>query len=159
RVAGFVSRLSAGKAIDRDALIRRFFADLPGAAASPEDATHALTALALAPAEHASVTDERARLVEPLLAVLLQADERKRLAAALAYLSALAPTALENARFTREYVALLDRSSPVAGHAQEVLLSMDEAGLLDPETFTEACQRVLLRPEKKLVRAQLAGLD
>jgi Trp operon repressor len=159
RAPGFVSRLTAGKAIDRDALIRRFFADLLSGTPSPEDATHVLTALALTPAEHASVTEDRIRLVEPLLADLLQADERKRVAASLAYLSALAPTAPENARFTREYVALLDRSSPVAGHAQEVLLGLDEAGLLDHETFTEVCQRVLLRPEKKLVRAQLAGLD
>ena len=36
---------------------------------------------------------------------------------------------------------------------------MDKAGLLDAETFSEMCQRVLLRPEKKLVRAQLAGID
>ena len=118
-----------------------------------------LVALALTPAEHAGVTDDLLRLVEPQLAVLLQEDGRKAIAASLAFLSALAPTAAENARFTREYVALLDRPSTVAGHAQEALLGVDEAGLLDAETFTEMCQRVLLRPEKKLVRAQLADLD
>jgi hypothetical protein len=159
RVAGFVSRLCAGTVIDRGELIRRVFADLLRTGPSPGDAVHVLTALALTPAEHARVTDDRVRLVEPLLAVLLQEDDRKTIAASLAFLSALAPTAPENARFTRQYVALLDRSSPVAGHAQEILIGMDEAGLLDAERFTEMCQRVLLRLEKKLVRAQLAGLD
>jgi hypothetical protein len=159
RVAGFASRLSAGKAIDRGELIRRIFADLLTARPSPQDAAHALTALALTPAEHAGVTSDRIRLVESLLAILLQADDRKTIAASLAFLAALAPVTAENARFTREYMALLDRSSPVAGHAQEALLGVAEAGLLEAEAFTEMCQRVLLRPEKKLVRAQLAGLD
>jgi hypothetical protein len=159
RVAGFVSRLSAGKAIDRGALIPRIFADLITTAPPPEDAAHVLVALALTPAEHAGVTDDLLRLVKPQLAVLLQEDGRKAITASLTFLRALAPTPAENARFTREYVALLDRTSTVAGHAQEVLLGMDEAGLLDAETFTEMCQRILLRPEKKLVRAQLAYLD
>jgi hypothetical protein len=159
RVAGFVSRLSAGRAIDRGALIRRFFGDLASAAASPEFAADVLAALALTPAEHAAMTDDRIRVLGPLLAVLLQADDRKAIAAALAFLSALASTPAENARFTREYVALLDRPSTVAGHAREALIGMDGARLLDAETFTEMCQRVLLRPEKKLVRAQLADLD
>jgi uncharacterized protein DUF6493 len=159
RVAGFVSRLSAGRAIDRGALIRRIFADLNSNPPYPEDAAHVLVALALAPEEHAGVTDDLVRLVEPVLAVLLEEDGRKAIAASLAFLRALAPTPAENARFTREYVALLDRTSPVAGHAQEILLGVDKAGLLDAGTFTEMCQRVLLRPEKKLVRAQLADLD
>ncbi|MCW2893831.1 MAG: hypothetical protein JWO75_3320 [Actinomycetia bacterium] len=159
RVAGFASRLSAGRAIDRGALIRRIFADLITIEPPPEDAAHVLVALALTPAEHAGVTDDLLRLVEPQLAVLLQEDGRKAIAASLAFLRALAPTPAENVRFTREYVALLDRTSPVGGHAQEVLLGVDEAGLLDTETFTETCQRILLRPEKKLVRAQLAYLD
>jgi hypothetical protein len=159
RVAGFVSRLSAGKAIDRGALIPRIFADLITIAPPPEDAAHVLVALALTPAEHAGVTDDLLRLVKAQLAVLLQADDRKAIAASLAFLSALAPTSAENARFTREYVALLDRPSTVAGHAREALIGADGAGLLDAETFTETCQRVLLRPEKKLVRAQLGDLD
>lgn len=159
QVPGFVSRLSAGKAIDRGALIPRIFADLVGTAPNPEYAAQLLAALALTPAEHAGVTDERIRLVEPLLAALLEEDGLKAIAASLAFLSALAPTAAENARFTREYVALLDRSSTVAGHAREALIGADGAGRLDAETFSEMCLRVLLRPEKKLVRAQLADLD
>ncbi|MGH3279972.1 MAG: hypothetical protein ACRDNW_12660, partial [Trebonia sp.] len=159
RVAGFVSRLSAGKAIDRGALIRRAFAHLVSIAQYAEDAAHMLTALALTPAEHAAVTSDRILLVEPLLTSLLQPADRKAVAASLAFLSALAPAVAENARFTRQYIALLDGPSTVAGHAQQALLAMDAAGLLEAETFSEVCQRILLRPEKKLVRAQLTGLD
>ena len=64
------------------------------------------------------MTDGRIRLLGPLLAVLLQADDRKAIAASLAFLSALARAA--DARFTREYVALLDRPSTVAGHARGI---------------------------------------
>jgi hypothetical protein len=159
RVAGLVSRLSLGRAIDRDGLIQRAFADLVGTAPYPGESAYLLTALALTPAEHAGVSDDRVRLLRPLLERLLEDDGRKDITASLAFLSALAPTVAENAGFAAQYVALLDRSSPVAGHAQEALLGLDQAGLLEPETFTEMCRRVLIRPEKKLVRAQLAGLD
>jgi hypothetical protein len=159
RVAGFVSRLSVGKAIDRGALIQRVFADLVSDTPHPGAAAYLLTALALTPAERAGVAEARVRLAGPLLASLLEDGGRKDVATTLAFLGALALTATENAGFTAEYVALLDRSSPTAGHAQEALLEMDEAGLLEAETFTEACRRVLVRPEKKLVRGQLAGLD
>jgi len=159
RVAGFVSRLSVGKAIDRGALIQRVFTDMVSDTPHPGAAAYLLTALALTPAEHAGVAEDRVRLAGPLLASLLEDGGRKDAAASLAFLSALAPTAAENAGFTAAYVALLDRSSPTAGHAQEALLGMDEAGLLEAETFTEVCRRVLVRPDKKLVRAQLAGLD
>jgi Family of unknown function (DUF6493) len=39
-----------------------------------------------------------------------------------------------------------------------VLIALDGAGLLEDDVLTEACERVLLRPDKKLVRAQLAWL-
>ena len=68
RVAGFVSRLSAGKAIDRGALIQRIFAHLIDAPPLPHEAADVLTALALTPEEHARVTDDRIRLAGPLLA-------------------------------------------------------------------------------------------
>jgi hypothetical protein len=158
-VAAVVSRLSVGKAIDRGALIERVFAHLAGPAPHPGEAAYLLSALALTPAEHAGVAGDRVRLVEPLLAGLLTEDGREATATSLAYLSALAPTATENARFTAQYIALLDRPSTVAGHAQEALLAVDKAGLLEAETFSEMGRRVLLRPEKKLVRAQLAGID
>ena len=159
RVAGFVSRLSAGKAIDRGAVIERVFACLTGATRFSDSAADVLRALALTPEEHASVAGERVRLVVALLASLLEEDGRKAIADSLEFLRVLAPTAAENAGFAREYIALLDGASTVADCAQKALLEVDEAGLLEAETFTEMCQRTLLRPEKKLVRAQLAGID
>lgn len=56
-------------------------------------------------------------------------------------------------------MALLDGLSPVAGHAQQVLAGLDEAGLLEPGLLAEAGEIVLFRTEKKLVRAQLGWLD
>jgi len=161
RVAGLVSRLSAGKAVDRGPLIERVFGCLTSGSAlpPPDGAADVLRALALTPDEHAAVAGERARLVASLLASLLDEDGRKAIADSLEFLRALAPTTAENACFAREYIALLDRGSTVADRAQEALLGVDEAGLLEAETFTEVCQRTLLRPEKKLVRAQLAGID
>jgi hypothetical protein len=77
----------------------------------------------------------------------------------LALLHPMASTPAENAAMARDYLALLDRSLPEASCAQEVLTGLDEAGLLEPDVLTEMCERVLLRPEKKLVRAQLPWLD
>lgn len=71
----------------------------------------------------------------------------------------MAPTPAEQAAVARDYLALLDGSPPVAEHGQEVLAALDELGLVERELMGEAAERVLLRPEKKLVRAQLAWLD
>uniref|UniRef100_A0AAU1ZWA2 DUF6493 family protein n=1 Tax=Streptomyces sp. NBC_00093 TaxID=2975649 RepID=A0AAU1ZWA2_9ACTN len=144
--------------VDRAALVRRVFADL-AAAGWGRDAAVALTQLALTPAEHAATTRERVALAEPLVAQLLQDGTRDETAPPLEYLRALALTPAENAPALRDHVALLDLSMPVAGYAQEVLIGLDEAGLLEPDVLTEMCERVLLRPEKKLVRAQLTRLD
>jgi len=54
---------------------------------------------------------------------------------------------------------MLDLALPVAAYAQEALIALDEAGLLEDDVRTEASERILLRPDKKLVRAQLAWLD
>ncbi|GAA2348280.1 DUF6493 family protein [Streptomyces violaceusniger] len=154
----FIS-LSAEGMVDRGALIRRVFSEL---AATPEQASSAmdvLTVLALTPAERASVSRERTAIAEQLLSQLLQDGPRRQTAPPLAYLRALALTPAENAPALRTHVALLDLSLPVATYAQEVLTGLDEAGLLEPEVLTEVCERVLLRPEKKLVRAQLTRLD
>ncbi|NEA61606.1 hypothetical protein [Streptomyces sp. SID12488] len=156
---GVLISLSEEGLVDRAALIRRFFTDLAADERWGWDATTALTELALTPAEHASVTRERVALAEPLLARLLQDGTRTETAPPLAYLRALALTPAENALALRDHVALLDLSSPVAGYAQEVLIGLDEARLLEPDVLTEVCERVLLRPEKKLVRAQLTRLD
>ncbi|MFI5679105.1 DUF6493 family protein [Streptomyces cellulosae] len=145
--------------VDRAALIRRVFTDLATTETWGWNAAAMLTELALTPEEHASLTRERVALAEPLLARLLQDGTRAQTAPLLAYLRALALTAAEKALALRDHVALLDMSSPVASYAQEVLIGLDEAGLLEADVLTEACERVLLRPEKKLVRAQLTRLD
>lgn len=154
----FISLAEEGL-VDRAALIRRVFTDLADSEAWGWNASVALTELDLTPAEHASVTRERVALAEPLLARLLQDGTRSETAPPLAYLRALALTPAENALALRDHVALLDLSSPVASYAQEVLIGLDEAGLLEPDVLSEVCERVLLRPEKKLVRAQLTRLD
>ncbi|MBV1938993.1 hypothetical protein KUF83_20900 [Streptomyces sp. BV286] len=154
----FISLAEEGL-VDRAALIRRVFTDLAAGESWGSNAAVALTELALTPAEHASRTRERVALADTLLTRLLQDGTRVETAPPLAYLRALALTPAENALALRDHVALLDLSSPVASYAQEVLIGLDEAGLLEPDVFTEACERVLLRPEKKLVRAQLARLD
>ncbi|MET9563914.1 DUF6493 family protein [Streptomyces tauricus] len=145
--------------VDRAALIRRVLTDLADSESWGWNSAALLTELALTPTEHASLSRERVALAAPLLARLLHDGTRAETAPPLAYLRALALTPDENALLLRDHVALLDLSSPVASYAQEVLIGLDEAGLLEPDVFTEACERVLLRPEKKLVRAQLTRLD
>lgn len=145
--------------IDREELVRNLFADLAGDPPHPHHGWEIVDSLALTPPEHALVTDERAALVETLLTRLLQDGTRMETAPSLAFLRALAPTPAENAVVVRDHVALLDGSLPVASYAQEVLAGVDEAGLLEPDVLTEICERVLLRPEKKIVRAQLSWLD
>ncbi|MFJ5305129.1 DUF6493 family protein [Streptomyces sp. NPDC088350] len=145
--------------VDRAALIRRVFADLLAAPVWGQDAAIALTQLALTPEEHASTTRERCALAGQLQPQLLQDGTRAETAPPLDHLRALALTPAENAPALRDHVALLDLSSPVAAYAQEVLIGLDEAGLLEADVLTEMCLRVLVRPEKKLVRTQLTRLD
>ncbi|MFS8197304.1 DUF6493 family protein [Streptomyces sp. CWNU-52B] len=157
RLGAFIS-LSAEGRVDRAALIRHVFAGLD-INEEPPDVAVMMTAFDLTPEELASVAGERAALAESLRARLLQDGTRRETAPTLAYLRALALTPAENAPFVRDHVALLDLSPPVADYAQGVVNGLDEAGLLEPDLLTEACERLLLRPEKKLVRAQLTRLD
>ncbi|WP_371543968.1 DUF6493 family protein [Streptomyces sp. NBC_00554] len=150
--------LAAEGVVDRDELIHNLFADMVGDPPHGTQAVVTLEALALSPAEHAGVARERAALVDHLLGRLLEDGTRMEIAPFLVFLRALASTPAEKALVVRDYLALLDRSLPVATYAQEVLTGLDEAGLLEPGLFTETCERVLLRPEKKLVRAQLGWL-
>ncbi|WP_329544502.1 DUF6493 family protein [Streptomyces sp. NBC_01356] len=150
--------LAAEGVVDRGELIHNLFADMVGDPPHGTQAVVTLEAFALTPAEHAGVARERAALVDHLLGRLLEDGTRMEIAPFLVFLRALASTPAEKALVVRDYLALLDRSLPVATYAQEVLTGLDEAGLLEPELFTEACERVLLRPEKKLVRAQLGWL-
>jgi hypothetical protein len=145
--------------IDRGLLSRRTFADLVPGSASSQDTAQVLEAGPLTPAEHARMTRERVALVEPLIARLLQDGTRMELEAPLTTLRSLAPPPDENAPFMRDHVAMLDLSALVASYGQDVLIGLDEAGVLEADVRTEACERVLLRPEKKLVRTQLSWLD
>ncbi|MEU4610322.1 DUF7824 domain-containing protein [Streptomyces umbrinus] len=151
--------LAAEGVVDRDELIHNLFADMVGDPPHGAQVVVTLEALALTPAEHAGVARERAALVGHLLGRLLEDGTRMEIAPFLVFLRALASTPAEKALVVRDYLALLDRSLPVATYAQDMLIGLDEAGLLEPELLTEACERVLLRPEKKLVRAQLGWLD
>ncbi|MEU3565828.1 DUF6493 family protein [Kitasatospora sp. NPDC006786] len=102
---------------------------------------------------------DRTELLDRCLARLLRGGKPGDQRAFLEVLRALDPTPAEYAARVRDLVALLDGQSVLAGHAQEVLAGLDEAGLIEPEVLPEASAVVLFRTEKKLVRAQLAWLD
>ncbi|MFE7589812.1 DUF6493 family protein [Kitasatospora sp. NPDC057512] len=102
---------------------------------------------------------DRTELLDRCLARLLRGGKPGDQRAFLEVLRALDPTPAEYAARVRDLVALLDGQSVLAGHAQEVLAGLDEAGLIEPEVLSEASAVVLFRTEKKLVRAQLAWLD
>ncbi|QCB20682.1 hypothetical protein E5N77_01625 [Streptomyces sp. SS52] len=143
--------------MDRAALVRRTFAIV--ADAHPTAALPYWQAVPLTGDEHARTAPERTALAEKLLTRLLRDGAPKTVTPVMTFLRALALTPAEQAPFLRDHVALLDLSSPVAAYGQEVLRELDEAGLLEEDVLSEACERVLLRPEKKLVRAQLSWLD
>ncbi|MFJ2260129.1 DUF6493 family protein [Streptomyces sp. NPDC087844] len=151
--------LTAEGFADRDELVDNLFADMVGDPPGGARAAAMLEALALTPAEHARVAPARAALAGQLLGHLPADGTRVETTPFLLFLRALNSTPAENALLVRDHLALLDGSLPVAGYAQEVLTGLDESGLLEPDVLTEACVRVLLRPEKGLVRAQLALLD
>jgi hypothetical protein len=71
----------------------------------------------------------------------------------------LRPTIDEYAGHRQEYLGMLSSPhAPVAELAQRALRAVDEAGRLTVDEAVEAAYAVLLRPEKKLVRAQLGWL-
>ncbi|MFI6152565.1 DUF6493 family protein [Kitasatospora sp. NPDC051170] len=102
---------------------------------------------------------DRAGLLDGCLARLLRGGKAPDQKEFLEILSALDPTPEEYAARARDLLALLDGPSVLAGHAQEVLAGLDEAGLIEPEALVEASAVVLFRTEKKLVRAQLGWLE
>ncbi|MFD7918748.1 DUF6493 family protein [Streptomyces sp. NPDC059740] len=78
----------------------------------------------------------------------------------LVLLTALDLTEDERAARTLSWVRMLpDAPALAAARAQEVLAGLDEAGRLETEHLVEASRAALFRPEKKIVRAQLAMLD
>ncbi|MFJ7279288.1 DUF6493 family protein [Kitasatospora sp. NPDC098663] len=111
-------------------------------------------------AELATVGDlDRADLIDRCLARLLRGGKPADQRFFLDVLRALAPTPQEYAARVRDVLPLLDGLSVVAGHAQDVLAGLDEAGLIEPEVLVESSAVVLFRAEKKLVRAQLGWLE
>ncbi|MFC5663272.1 DUF6493 family protein [Kitasatospora misakiensis] len=102
---------------------------------------------------------ERAELIALCLGRLVRGGRAADQRAFLSVLTALAPTPQEYAARARDLLVLLDGLSAVAGHAQQVLTALDEAGLVEPELVIEASAVVLFRAEKKLVRAQLGWLE
>ncbi|MFE0183886.1 hypothetical protein [Streptomyces olivaceus] len=143
--------------LDRAALVHRVLTEM--ADRHPAHALQNLEALRLTPEEHARTSPERVALLEPLLIRVLQDGTRKEMTPHLALLRALGFLAREQVSFLRDHVAMLDLSLPVAEYGQQVLVALDEAGLLEDDVLAESCERVLARPEKKLVRAQFSWLD
>ncbi|MFD5426418.1 DUF6493 family protein [Streptomyces sp. NPDC127084] len=78
----------------------------------------------------------------------------------LALLTALDLSEEEQAAHLLTWVRMMpDAHALVAARAQEVLAGLDEAGRVESEHLIEASRAALFRPEKKIVRAQLAMLD
>jgi hypothetical protein len=144
------------KLVDRDELAGRCFAQVAG---RPPWGSLPLKIMELTPDEHANFAGPRVELLDRCLERLLQDGTRPELAPWLELLRNMAPTPAEHAPLARDYLALLDGSPPVVDYAQEILAGLDEAGLVEQELLAEAGERVLLRPEKKLVRTQLSWLD
>ncbi|MFD7627352.1 DUF6493 family protein [Streptomyces sp. NPDC059851] len=102
---------------------------------------------------------ERRTLLDGCLARLLRGGRPAELSFFTDLLAVLEPTGDEQAERTAEWIALAaDAHSPLAGHAQQVLTGLFEAGRLPAERLAEMSAAVLFRPEKKLVRAQLVLL-
>ncbi|WP_216894392.1 DUF6493 family protein [Nocardia alni] len=102
----------------------------------------------------------REMLVEGCLSRLLRGGRLGIVKGFLALLTALDLTADERAAHTLTWVRMLsDGHSLTAARAQETLAALDEAGRLETEHLVEASRVALFRPEKKIVRAQLAMLD
>jgi hypothetical protein len=102
---------------------------------------------------------DRTLLLDACLARLQRPGRPTATAAYLAVHEALSPTTEEVAQRLRDYLALLpDALSTVATMAQERLVELDRLGRLPVSDVVEASRSILLRSEKKLVRAQLTWL-
>ncbi|MEK8169350.1 DUF6493 family protein [Streptomyces sp. M19] len=99
-------------------------------------------------------------LVDGCLSRLSRAGRLGIVRGYLDLLTALDLSQDEQARRTLAWVRMLpDAPALAAARAQEVLAGLDEAGRLETEHLIEASRAALFRPEKKIVRAQLAMLD
>jgi hypothetical protein len=102
---------------------------------------------------------DRATLIRLVLHRLREGDKPAALRPMLEIHRLLDPTLAERVTHTADYLALLASPLPAASIGQEALRVLDDAGRLDPSSLAAASSTVLARPEKKLVRAQLAWLD
>lgn len=150
-----LASLAAEGVLDRGLLSRRTFVDLT----SSQDTVGELEEGPLTADEHVRMAPERRAEIERDIARLLQDGTRKETIGPLTSLRSLAPTLDEHATHLRDHVAMLDLSLPVATYAHGVLSELDDSGILEPDVLSEVGERVLLRPEKKLVRAHLSWLD
>lgn len=102
----------------------------------------------------------REMLVEGCLSRLLRGGRLGIVKGFLALLTALDLTADERAAHVLTWVRILSGGhSLAASRAQETLAELDGVGRLETEHLVEASRAALFRPEKKIVRAQLAMLD
>ncbi|MEU4626446.1 hypothetical protein AB0G04_41510 [Actinoplanes sp. NPDC023801] len=118
-----------------------------------EEWTKALTRLA------ADGVLDRSALLDGCVLRLHAGDRTAALRRMVVLHRLLDPTAEEAAARRGEYCGMLSGPDPtVAEVAQRALRLADDAGLLDADTVADAAWAVLLRKEKKLVRAQLDWL-
>ncbi|KJY44977.1 hypothetical protein VR46_17340, partial [Streptomyces sp. NRRL S-444] len=97
--------------------------------------------------------------VDGCVARLLRGGRQNQLKFFLAMLERLELTPAEERERTADWIAMAaEGPSPLAGHAQQVLARLSEAGELPAEQLAQMARAVLRRPEKKLVRAQLVLL-
>lgn len=102
---------------------------------------------------------DRAVVLDACVARLQRPGRPHATAAYLALHEELNPSDDEVATRLRDYVALLpDTLSTVATMAQQRLTRLEQRGRLPVDDLVDATRSVLVRPEKKLVRAQLAWL-
>lgn len=139
-----------------DAMLPRFF-EVPEAGWSLQHGTGWAEALTALTAEGRLSRD---MLIDGCVSRLLRGARLGILQGFLGLLTALDPTEQERADRLLTWVRILPDAHPlVVGRAQEMLAGLDAAGRLGTELLAEASRAALFRPEKKIVRAQLAMLD
>ncbi|GHF40918.1 hypothetical protein GCM10010504_05870 [Streptomyces griseus] len=103
---------------------------------------------------------DRGMLIDGCLSKLLGPERMGVVRGFLELLAALDPTEDERAARTATWVGMVpDTHALAAARAQETLAGLDEAGRLGIGHLIEASRAALFRPEKKIVRVQLALLD
>ncbi|MBO4207705.1 DUF6493 family protein [Micromonospora echinofusca] len=100
---------------------------------------------------------DRATLIDGAVGRLLRGDKPTALRAFTTLLDQLQPTTDEVAARSTDYLRLLaDAPAAVATMAQKALRALPD---LELEAVLDAAREVLVRPDKALVRSQLAWLD